>query len=409
MKQVLPLFICCLFACSAGAQTVDVFTAVKSGGWNDPTTWNPQQIPQPLNTGDKVKVIIPAGYTVNTTDINSPSEQEMIYQIDTIIINGTLQLGNPNASPSTDFFFDYPVYIIIENGGTLQDVTTASSRYGGISSNPRHVIGLQKGYYNSSTDYDTSAIVIKPGGKIVPACGDNYGGTYIYGVSGGYLKANWTYSSNPYNIQCPGPFPTDKTKTYIISVNYNDGSVTLPVTLVSFTGHYQSGLGVQLQWTTSSEYNSNYFAVERSSDGVQFQNIGEVPAQGNSQTTHSYGFTDASVLKHAGTTFYYRLREVDLDGKSTYSQVIAVQIPGFNELVLWPNPNNGSFNLQLPVSDNQPVELRIVNSSGAVVQRLKTSDAYVQLQLPNAASGLYFVQVRYPDGTVKTLKMLVVK
>ncbi|MBX5439137.1 MAG: T9SS type A sorting domain-containing protein, partial [Thermoflavifilum sp.] len=224
-----------------------------------------------------------------------------------------------------------------------------------------------------------------------------------------YVNSDYTYNPNPYYIQCPGPFPSDNTKTYVISVNYNSGSVTLPVTLVSFTGHYQSGLGVQLQWTTSSEYNSNYFAVERSSDGVQFQNIGEVPAQGNSQTTHSYGFTDASVLKHAGTTFYYRLREVDLDGKSTYSQVIAIQIPGFNELVLWPNPNNGSFNLQLPVSDNQPVELRIVNSSGAVVQRLKTSDAYVQLQLPNAASGLYFVQVRYPDGTVKTLKMLVVK
>ncbi|MBX6381335.1 MAG: hypothetical protein IRZ01_11765, partial [Thermoflavifilum aggregans] len=212
MKQVLPLFICCLFACSAEAQTVDVFTAVKSGGWNDPTIWNPQQIPQPLNTGDKVKVIIPTGYTVNTIDITSP-EQEMTYQIDTIVISGSLQLGDPNASPSTDFFFDYPVYIIIESGGKLEDVTSASNRYANNINAPlEHVIGLQKGYYNSSTDYDTSAIVIKPGGKIIPACGDNYPGTYIYGVSGSYVNSDYTYNPNPYYIQCPGPFPSDNTK-----------------------------------------------------------------------------------------------------------------------------------------------------------------------------------------------------
>ena len=411
MHKCLPLIFLLSFSLLASAQTVDVFTAVRNGGWNDPNTWGTTSSPQPLNAGDKVKVIIPSGITVNTLDMISPS-QEMTERIDTIIIQGTLQLGDPNASPTTDFFFDYPVYIVIENGGRLEDKTTASTQNGGIGSTPRHVIALQKGYFNSPTDYDTSAIVIKPGGQIIPSC-DAYPGTYIYGASGNYSSANWYYYNSPYYIACPGPFPSDNTKTYVISVNYSSGAVTLPVILLGFSGHYQQGVGVMLQWSTASEYNSSYFAVERSADGTNFTELGRVQAMGNSQIEHTYSYTDASVLKSAAPVYYYRLRQVDLDGHFTYSKVIAIQIPISTQttgnLLLWPNPNSGSFQLQIPMGDNQKALLRITNLAGQVVQQQWVGSPTVTIQLHEPASGLYLIEVQYPDGTRKTLRMLVVR
>ncbi|SFV33281.1 T9SS type A sorting domain-containing protein [Thermoflavifilum thermophilum] len=410
MHKCLPLIFLLSFPLLASAQTVDVFTAVQNGGWNTASTWSPSGPPQPQSTNDKVKVIIPSGITVNTLDLIYPS-QEMITRIDTIIIQGTLQLGNPNLDTSTDFFFDFPVYMVVENGGRLVDSTTASSNYGnGSSVTPRHVIALQKGQYNPSTGYDTSAIVIMPGGKFVGQCSDtSYPGTYVYGCSGGYANANWQYYG--YTDICN--LTLDSTKTNIISVYYLNGNINLPVILVNFSGYYQAGLGVQLQWSTSSEYNSSYFAVERSADGTSFTELGRVQAQGNSQIPHQYAFTDATVLKNAAPVYYYRLREVDLDGQFTYSKVIAIQIPQTGQpagdLLLWPNPNTGSFQLQIPMGDNQKAMLRIVNLSGQVVQQQWVNSPTVSIQLRQAASGVYLVQVQYPDGTRKTLRMLVVR
>ncbi|PJJ76494.1 putative secreted protein (Por secretion system target) [Thermoflavifilum aggregans] len=411
MLKCLPL-IFLLAAFAASAQTVDVFTAVQNGGWNTASTWSPSGPPQPLGSGHKVKVVIPAGITVNTLDITSPP-QEMTKQIDTIVIFGSLQLGDPNANPTTDFFFDYPVYILIANGGRLVDSTSASSSYGGPGSTPRHVIALQKG--NSP---DTSAIVIQPGGEIQPAC-DAYPGTYIYGVSGNHSSSNYTYYAVPYTISCPGPFPSDNSYSYIISVDYNTGAVnysgpiTLPVILINFSGYYQQGMGVQLQWSTSSEYNSSYFAVERSTDGTSFTELGRVQAQGNSQIAHSYTFTDGTVLKSTVSLYYYRLRQVDLDGHFTYSKVIAIHIPLSDQspgnLLLWPNPNTGNFQLQIPLGENQKAMLRIVNLAGQVVQQQWVNSPISTIRLQQPTSGVYLVQIQYADGSRKTLRMLVIQ
>ena len=407
MHKCLPLIFLLSFSLLASAQTVDVFTAVQNGGWNDPNTWGTTSSPQPLNAGDKVKVIIPSGITVNTLDITSPSRQEMIYQIDTIIIQGTLQLGDPNASPTTDFFFDYPVYIVIENNGQLVDNTSASIRYStDPSPTPRHVIALQEG----ATSADSSTIVIKPGGQFVGQCSDpSYPGTYVYACSGGYSNGGTYTYYNSVNI-CN--LTLDPTKTNYIST-HSTGSITLPVILLGFSGHYQQGVGVMLQWSTASEYNSSYFAVERSADGTNFTELGRVQAMGNSQIEHTYSYTDASVLKSAAPVYYYRLRQVDLDGHFTYSKVIAIQIPISTQttgnLLLWPNPNSGSFQLQIPMGDNQKALLRITNLAGQVVQQQWVGSPTVTIQLHEPTAGLYLIEVQYPDGTRKTLRMLVVR
>jgi len=111
----------------------------------------------------------------------------------------------------------------------------------------------------------------------------------------------------------------------------------LPVTLLDFTAQL-AGRAVQLDWHTASELNAARFEVERSLDAVTFTRLGARPAAGTSSAAHTYAFTDAA-LPSGATTLYYRLRQVDLDGTSTYSPVRAVTLTSSGAgLALFPNP-----------------------------------------------------------------------
>src|SRR5690606_37567554 len=85
---------------------------------------------------------------------------------------------------------------------------------------------------------------------------------------------------------------------------------------------YEKQAGIQLDWTSYQEVNVDNYVVERSADGVNFSMIGTVAALNSSNDTH-YGYFDASPL--AGTSFY-RIRNVDLDGNSGFSNIVRVSL-----------------------------------------------------------------------------------
>ncbi len=118
---------------------------------------------------------------------------------------------------------------------------------------------------------------------------------------------------------------------YVGSVN----SITspLPVTLVYFTAQAEGG-EVVLSWETATETNNDYFVIERSADGVSWKDLTRVTGQGNSGRSADYTSDDEAPLR--GESFY-RLRQVDLDGRVTYSPVVAVNI-GTVTLSIYPNP-----------------------------------------------------------------------
>ena len=105
------------------------------------------------------------------------------------------------------------------------------------------------------------------------------------------------------------------------TVTVNFGSGTVPVILVDFTATARTNKTTLLQWKTTTEINSDYFVVERSSDGHNFSQIGAVNANGNSSLTISYQLTDN--YPESGTN-YYRLKMVDNDGTYEYSRVVSV-------------------------------------------------------------------------------------
>ncbi len=101
----------------------------------------------------------------------------------------------------------------------------------------------------------------------------------------------------------------------------------LPIQLVRFTAEPELG-DVRLKWTTASEFNNAYFTVERSRDGISFEHVLDVPGAINSNVTLHYSDLDRD--PYAGLS-YYRLRQIDTDGTSTISDLVAVMMGSLSE------------------------------------------------------------------------------
>lgn len=171
----------------------------------------------------------------------------------------------------------------------------------------------------------------------------------------------------------------------------------LPVELVAFTGKARTGR-VELAWNTASERSSAYFAVERSANAQDaFQSIGKVTAAGNSSRPTDYRFVDAQPLALG----YYRLRQVDMDGTTSYSPLIAVTAAPALALEAYPNPSNGRLTLTGPLN----TRFALVNSLGKVVQQgeLTLSQTY-ELDFSRHPDGLYFLRDQSTGATVKVTK-----
>ena len=145
-------------------------------------------------------------------------------------------------------------------------------------------------------------------------------------------------------------------------------STFLPVELIDFSAKPMDQ-GVMLDWSTASEQNNDYFAIERSFDGQRFKEIGKVAGAGSTYTAVDYNFFDNNPPALA-STLYYRLRQVDYDGKFEYSpiEVIDRQING-DGIQLWPNPVDSELNISLASTmSEQPVRVEIFDINGRLLR-----------------------------------------
>src|SRR5690606_19500476 len=117
----------------------------------------------------------------------------------------------------------------------------------------------------------------------------------------------------------------------------------LPIELMSFVGE-AAETGNELQWQTVAEINNDYFVIEASKDASNFIAIGNIDGAGNSVEVNNYVYYDKSPL--AATT-YYRLKQVDFDGKFSYSDVVSVRRIEDGEVVISPNPVKDVLNIEL--------------------------------------------------------------
>ena len=223
----------------------------------------------------------------------------------------------------------------------------------------------------------------------------------------------WTApSTTTYYIQL-----SDNTSCQYIGANgfetvyfsYRNGScgcssgaiIALPVDLISFSGETCENMPcVTLNWKTGSELNNDYFSTERSTDAENWETIGTVKGAGNSSTTKSYEFVDESItqVQNLGLQIYYRLKQVDYDGKFEYYGPIAVspEKPDEWNLIM---KNIASDELQgtLLMDENTNYVIDIIDAQGSTVSHeviagTKGSNL-LHTNLSGFSNGAYFIKV----------------
>ncbi len=154
------------------------------------------------------------------------------------------------------------------------------------------------------------------------------------------------------------------------SYTINKPPVTNPVELTTFTARLISTSSVQLNWSTATEVNNYGFDVERSSANSSWQKIGFVSGSGNSNSPKNYLFTDNPT---GGTSFSYRLKQIDVDGKFKYYDALAVNLTMSNETQLYqnsPNPFNPSTTIKFYLANTAEVTIKIYDMLGREVRTL---------------------------------------
>jgi hypothetical protein len=173
----------------------------------------------------------------------------------------------------------------------------------------------------------------------------------------------------------------------------------LPVHLVSFTAKAQwvsSLWKVTCEWSTASEQNGSHFIVERSSDRKNYSALGKVNTKGNSSSLSAYSFSDPSPLQGIS---YYRLKQVDQDGKYSYSPIAAVTINTKEMVVLlYPNPVRDIANLLITASQREQVSYSIIDARGQEVKRgtysLQNGSNTFDVNLTEFLKGMYTLTLK---------------
>jgi hypothetical protein len=168
----------------------------------------------------------------------------------------------------------------------------------------------------------------------------------------------------------------------------------LPVILISFKGENEQN-GNTLAWTTTSEINNSGFEIEKSLDAKTFERIGFIDGNGDSKEINTYHFLDPYPLSRT----YYRLKQLDFNGKFEYSHVISVKKDG-SVIQIYPNPATDQFYIK-GISQKENVIIR--NLQGKLILKKNVSPAE-PVSTGNLATGIYMITIGY-----ETRKMLIQK
>jgi predicted esterase len=190
-----------------------------------------------------------------------------------------------------------------------------------------------------------------------------------------------------------------------IELSTNVVQSPLPVKFVYFNAACQSGI-VNLQWKTSQEQNVQGYSVQRSVDGVKWENIGTVASPGQSSQERSYVFTDKSP---ASSGNFYRIVENDFSGQQTISGIVKSNCSSKEEVSLYPNPSSGNSSLRVSLVSSANVTVQILDSKGAMIRQtqvqLPSGVSTIPLDMNTYAKGVYTLKINYGSRT-EIIKMI---
>ncbi|KAA5546546.1 beta strand repeat-containing protein [Adhaeribacter rhizoryzae] len=395
--------------------------------------------------------------TLNTEDDNVAAtvtnngtlqvSNAMVVNEGNITNNGTIQIATDLTvvkGSGSNFITNYGALNIaqhfsseaevnIENAGELVvegDLTTSAiflnngmDGIGSLVVNGKFTNNIEGHFTNffgvaTVTDFYNKALIDGDLGSFaIAGISENAKGAVIKGgidICDSSREAGKNFVDNNYGLIEWGTFDTDP----------DDGNVTqcgeeaifkpLPVTLITWKATVVNGQ-VVLSWETATEHNSDYYIVERSTDGRNFEKIAQVQAAGNSKQIKSYTYTDKNVL--AGTV-YYRLKQVDLDEKFTYTGIISKSVrtaPAFN-MNVFPNPLSNQEELHIWLTGNakQHYLIEVIDMQGRLLYQLpielKTNvqELFIPIRITAKVKGLCIIRCSdLQNNQTQTAKVIV--
>jgi hypothetical protein len=166
-----------------------------------------------------------------------------------------------------------------------------------------------------------------------------------------------------------------------------------------------NGNSVTVKWTTETETNTKSFEIQRSIDGINWMTISNLPAAGNSSNFLEYSFTDNTSLQNN----FYRIAEVDVNGRVSYSIINKVRCGDNSEFKLWPNPAINRTWLSVNMMDDEKANLRITDEKGRAVYQKKVSlfagNNIITIDTRLLSAGVYMVELGM-DQKVKSGKLI---
>lgn len=357
-------------------------------------------------TGDSLGNIYVADY-----------DNEAIRKIDnkgviTTIAGNATGVGNGDGGPAIDATIFNPYSISFDASGNYYIATSEipnSIRKVNTSNIISTIAGSNSGDGNSGDGGPaTSALFCRITNAVSDAAGNIYiadacnnevrkvnaatgiitriAGTGTAGYSGNGGAATSAKLNSPYCLSIANGdlYIEDKNNFVIRKVS----NIVLPLNLLTFTGQLQNN-NVILNWQTANEVNTAYFNIERCADGINFSQIGTINASVNTSSAKNYSYTDQQTLHGTG---FYRLKMVDIDGKFTYSKIVAIKIDSKNNtLLIFPNPAKDVLYVQAN-GVNEMATIQIVDATGRKLKEEKITlngNTSFSIDINNLSKGIY--------------------
>lgn len=179
----------------------------------------------------------------------------------------------------------------------------------------------------------------------------------------------------------------------------NATQTPLPVELALFEAHVMDNNSVRLEWRTASELHNDFFTIERSVDGLGWEEVNRINGSGNSSSLISYTAYDTPPFSG---TFLYRLKQTDFDEQYTYSEIRRVNIDKMkgSQLLIYPNPFQNQINIQGQKADFDRITVHNIFGEDVTsrIKQVSRDESMIVFEMSALSPGVYYVKA----GTTST-------
>lgn len=185
--------------------------------------------------------------------------------------------------------------------------------------------------------------------------------------------------------------------------------IVLPIELTSFSGKPYGKSNI-IEWSTASEINNDYFTVEKSNDGIDFEILTTVKGAGMSSETKNYVVTDQNPFS---SITYYKLKQTDYNGKFTYSDIIAIEnsYEGHAVSNIYPNPTNSDIYFDFFTPTSGAINIQVLDYTGRIVleENVTVVEGKTNLntKIGELSKGIYSLKVTFNKTGYRSVNKII--